>query len=408
MGLELLSLALKNLGRDWRRTTTRILGISVITACLIVWGSLANGFSDLLFRATTSLDSGMFQVHKKGYLTSSDFYQAVQLDQRLEQARDRGFKASPRWFSYALAHHKDRSHSVRIIGLDAHQEAKVTAIHDHLAQGGFIGQDQMEVVLGHGLAHHFRVSLGDEIAIIGRSSDGAIASGLYKVGGILKPISPAGDRRHLYMDHRAFRDLFLIHQKSHEVAFNLPEQFSEAQGLDYLRDIFKGDEVKSWRQIKGSLATMLDLLSVVNYFCLGFVYIALAGIIFNLNLMTVYDRYEEYGTLRAIGMLPHQIFSLFMLESLWLTGAVAILGSMLGVPATLYLERHGFDVRFAADSIDYAGVIVEPLIYASIGLSEFIAPIMFLLVTMMVTSILPAKNAATVDPLTAMKGGVAT
>ena len=93
---DLIILSLKNLGRDRKRTAVRLLGLSTVTAALIIWGSITNGFSKSLFEVSTSLDSGIYQVYAKDYFDSEDFYKYLRKEVHTENFKDLGFPYSSR------------------------------------------------------------------------------------------------------------------------------------------------------------------------------------------------------------------------------------------------------------------------------------------------------------------------
>ena len=166
--------------------------------------------------------------------------------------------------------------------------------------------------------------------------------------------------------------------------------------------------MKSWREVKASLASAIDMLSVTIYFTLTFIYIVIAGILVNMNLMVLYDRLKEYGTILALGMKPYHLFLLSLFESIWLSLASIVLACLIGIPIAYIIQIYGLDVRFVVDSLSYSGVVVEPVIYASIGLKQVLMPIIFLFMTMLITSIYPSYKAANLNALEAMKGGIST
>ena len=135
--------------------------------------------------------------------------------------------------------------------------------------------------------------------------------------------------------------------------------------------------MKSWREVKASLASAIDMLSVTIYFTLTFIYIVIAGILVNMNLMVLYDRLKEYGTILALEMKPHHLFLLSLFESVWLSLASIALACLIAIPIAYIIQIYGLDVRFVVDSLSYSGV-VEPVIYASIGLKQVLMPIIFL------------------------------
>ncbi len=404
---DLIILSLKNLGRDRKRTAVRLLGLSTVTAALIIWGSITNGFSKLLFEVSTSLDSGIYQVYSKDYFASEDFYKYLQKNDQKESFKDLNFPYSSRKYSHVLGAYNNNSVGLRVVGVDVAREGDVTKLDKHLKEGKWLSGKYAEVVIGYKLQRNLQLQIGSELVLLGQGADGSIASAIFKVVGVLKGVNALTDKRSIFISDKSFDELFLFHGKVHEYIFGFSKE-DENSGLRILAEKFPNSDVKSWREVKASLASAIDMLSLTIYFTLSFIYIVIAGILVNINLMVLYDRLKEYGTILALGMKPYQLFLLSLFESIWLSLASIALACIIGVPIAYIFQIYGLDVRFVVDSLSYSGVVVEPVIYASIGAKQIVMPMVFLFITMLITSIYPSYKAANLDSLEAMKGGIST
>ena len=405
--LDLVKLSFKNLGRDRKRSFTRLIGLASVTAALIIWGSITNGFSKLLFKVSTSLDSGIYQVYAPEYFETENFYKAMKLKDEGADLDRMGFPYSYRKYSNVLGAFKNNSVGLRVVAVDPIKETKVTNFHKHLEEGQWLSGKYGEVIVGKKLKKKLSLKIGDEIILLGQAADGSIASAVFNVVGVFKGVNQLVDRRSIFISHRSFDELFLFNKRFHEIAIAFSSH-DEAKGLAVLKKNFSKLDVKSWRDVKASLASAIDMLSVTIYFTLSFIYLVVAGILVNINLMVLYDRMKEYGTILALGMKPYQLFLLSLFESIWLSIASIFLSLLIGVPIALLFQRFGLDVSFVVDSLAFSGVVVEPVIYASLGLKQILSPTIFLFVTMFITSIYPSYRAANLDALEAMKGGVST
>lgn len=113
--------------------------------------------------------------------------------------------------------------------------------------------------------------------------------------------------------------------------------------------------------------------------------LAVAGIlVMNVMLVAVSQRTAEIGLLKAIGATHQDIRNLFLLETLWLAVAGAIVGIILGYLGSLGLR------------LAYPQLPAYPPIWASI------AAIATALLTGIAASILPASKAAKLDPVLAL------
>lgn len=135
-----------------------------------------------------------------------------------------------------------------------------------------------------------------------------------------------------------------------------------------------------------SLSSILAILTLVVA-AIASVSLAVAGIgIMNVMLVSVSERREEVGLLKAVGATPRQILSVFLLEAALLSTAGGVLG--LGVGTALVALGDAF----------YPAVeLVAPLwaVGAVLALSA---------VTGIVFGVLPAWRASRLDPVAALQG----
>lgn len=99
---------------------------------------------------------------------------------------------------------------------------------------------------------------------------GPIASAIFKVVGVLKGINALSDKRSIFISDESFNELFLFHGKTYEFIFGFSKE-DEKNGLKILSEAFPNSDVKSWREVKASLAYAIDMLSITIYFTLTFI-----------------------------------------------------------------------------------------------------------------------------------------
>ncbi len=429
--MRLTFLALRNLSREPKRTANRIIGQALVCCVLIIWSSLAGGFSETIYETATALVLGDAQIHHRDYTRSESIYDRIPFDEsHAGKLATLGYAAAPRLYAYALAAQSEGSQGIKIIGVNPAQEARVTRIHGHLGSGTWLAGHPTEVVLGYQLARTLKLGLGQQIVLLGQAADGSLTNGLFTIAGILKPLSASVDQRAVYMNAPDFRELFAVADGVHELvlkalppATTTPESkasadattttttqrtgFAPGANLDLtpVHAAYPTADVRSWRELKPDLAAILDLLSYTIYFTLTFIYIALGNLLLNIKLMTVLDRTREYGVMRALGMLEVQVVYLVLAEALWLGLFSAVLAAVVAVPIASYLEIYGLDFRFYLDRFAYSGFMLEPILYAKLGLKQVLAPTLFLVIMLPLAALYPAIIAARTSPSAAISGG---
>jgi putative ABC transport system permease protein len=131
--------------------------------------------------------------------------------------------------------------------------------------------------------------------------------------------------------------------------------------------------------------------TVMNVITMGVAAIAgislLVGAIGTLTMMwiTVNERVHEIGLMRALGATGAQVQRLFLLEAIILT----VLGGVLGIVAGLALA-------------DFLRVVV-PGLPAYTPLRYILAALLVSLVTGLLSGVIPARRASSLDPIEALR-----
>jgi ABC-type lipoprotein release transport system permease subunit len=369
---------------------------------------LVAGFSHSIYQIATQLLLGQIQVHHPKFLITESIYDSFRLTpSQEEQLVKYDFFYSYRLYQYALASFGEVTKGAKIIGLDPDLESKTTDLTKHIDQGRFVNsKDAKELVLGHQLAKFLKARPGQDLVILGTGADGAIASDIFTIVGILKPISDLVDERSIYMGSVSFRDLFSFPEGAHELVLakrSKDGSYQEPQ-LTGLSELFPDAEVRTWRELRPQLAQVLDLLSFAGVVTVALVFVALCMLVLNLKLMTTFDRSREYGVMLAIGLHPRQLVYLVLLESLCLALAAGLFACLLGIPAAKWIEADGLSFRFFLDNYSFASLVFEPVLYGYFGPRQLFLPLGFLFLSLPLASLYPAILAARLEPREAIHG----
>jgi len=162
---------------------------------------------------------------------------------------------------------------------------------------------------------------------------------------------------------REFRILLKDYNQAEAVAQDLKPRL-EAAGLGS----------QTWRELFGSLLTLLGFVKAITMVVRIFFLIVAGSIITNTILQTVFERTREYGTLRAIGLKRRQLRGLIVTEGVVLGFAGALFGLAVSTPLVAYLTKAGLDLGSATEYLGFASLVyptmdaLDALIYLGAGL----------------------------------------
>lgn len=170
---------------------------------------------------------------------------------------------------------------------------------------------------------------------------------------------------------------------------------------DELRGMMPELEVMSWKELQPDLAMMTDYVHQIYGILMVIIMAALAFGIVNTMLMVVLERTKELGMLTAIGMNRRKVFSMIMLESVFLSVIGGVTGMIVGVVTILLTARNGINFMQYAEGMEAFGYSAH--IFPEINASFFIMMTLLVILTGILSSVYPARKALKLNPIEAIR-----
>jgi len=403
--MKILSIASRSVFRNWRRTLITTLAMGFSGFIMILFAALMAGMLQTSERNAVAMNLGDIQIHAKGYRDDPDLYNRIDntadLVNKLQKA---GFHATQRIYGFGLAAAGSTSAGVQMRGVNLKNEATVTQVHKHVMQGQWLSDsDPMGVVIGRKLARTLGVRPGDEVIIIGQATDGSMANDLYTVRGVLKSIGEEVDRAGFFMVERSFRELMVLPKGAHEIAVMRPDRSSDLESAAaQVAALAQGYETLSWRQLQPFIAKLLDLADAQTIIMILITYVAVAMVILNAMLMSVFERIREFGIMKAIGVTPWQLMTLIYAETMIQVVIASSISLASGWSAAHYFQKNGIDLSAIAGSTSFGGVAIDPIWNAHVTTETLALPVVFLFIIAAAAVIYPAIKAAVIRPVKAI------
>ena len=403
--MKILSIASRNVFRNWRRPLVTTVAMGFSGFIMILFAALMAGMLQTSERNAVAMNLGDIQIHAEGYRDDPDLYNRIDntagLVNKLQQA---GFHATQRIYGFGLAAAGSTSAGVQMRGVNLKNEVTVTQLHKHVMQGQWLADsDPMGVVIGRKLARTLGVRPGDEVIIIGQATDGSMANDLYTVRGILKSIGEEVDRAGFFMVERSFRELMVLPEGAHEIAVMRSDRSSDLESAAaQVAALARGYETLNWRQLQPVIARILDLADAQIIIMILITYVAVAMVILNAMLMSVFERIREFGIMKAIGVTPWQLMALVYAETMVQVVIASIISLVSGWSAAHYFQKNGIDLSAIASSTSFGGVAIDPIWNAHVTTKALALPIVFLFIIAAAAVIYPAIKAAVIHPVQAI------
>lgn len=403
--MKIIAIAIRNVGRYWQRSLITTLAMAFAGFIMILFAALMQGMVETSEHNAVAMNLGEIQIHAEGYRDDPDLYKRIDhpaaLIKKLDQA---GFHATPRLYAFGLAAAGTASAGVQLRGVDLALQPQVTQVNRHLLEGQWLSShDGHDIVIGRKLARTLGVHPGDEVVFLGQAADGSIANDLYRVRGVLKSIGEQIDRAGVYMSAPAFRTLMRMPNGAHEIAIMRDDRAIDLEtATRKVAAIAHGYETRNWRQLMPTIANLLDVMDNEIIIMTLITYVAVATIILNAILMSVFERIHEFGIMKAIGVMPWQVAALIYVETLLQVTVAGLLALVGGWLAARHYEAHGIDLSKLADSASFGGIAVDPIWHAAITPQVLATPLLMLVAVAILAAIYPALKAAMIRPIQAI------
>ncbi len=398
-------IAFRNIFRQKRRSFLTILtmfGGFALAAVSIAW---SDGTYSNVINMFTRNQLGHVQIHREGYLDRKSIHKTI--DNYNDVASildtiDNVVSYTPRLYSAGLASVDDKSSAAQIIGIDPQKENKATRFDKKVIKGQTLsGKPSMEVILGRGLATRLKADVSDSLVIVSQAADGSIANDIYYITGIIESGDDLSDQSSLYLHIKDAQELFWLHGRIHEVAVVASDlDVVDELTMNIKKAIDNPDlAVASWKEFAKSFYQAMRADQQGAWIMLFVVILVVAVGVLNTVLMTVLERRREYGVLRAIGTSPKEIFTLVLTEVIMM----ALIGIAIGLAASYAVNYYlSIDGIRMPEPFTYGGIKFTHM-YTELNIRSYIIPGIAVIITAIVVSLFPARQAAKVAPAKAMR-----
>lgn len=358
-----LRLAWRNVWRQRRRTFLIAAGMGVTMAMLVFYDGLIGGFEQAIYGNAIQLLGGNIQVHAPGYgaeLGKKPLLPLADPDTVVAaaEAQPNVIAASKRIVTGGLVTNREGAFAVSIIGVEVEKEGLITPVAENISSGRYLTADDLDaIVIGQGLATSMNIKVGDRITLVGNSKNEQTRQRTVTVVGIYDVGVPSVEKGTVYMSLLEAQQLFGLGGQVTEIVISLKQIGQEPAVMNAINASTPGYEVESWETSIPDLKQTMDMKTgVMSVFGVFMLAIAAIGIL-NLLMMAVFERTREIGIIGALGLKPHEITFLFLLEGILIGLMGAAFGAGLGILFVGIAGYYGLDYSQFANLTEYTALI---------------------------------------------------
>ena len=367
----LLKLGWRNIGRNKRRLLLTLSAIAFATFATIGMRGIQLGTYAVNIKNVVQLFSGYLQIQREGYQKNPSLRLNYVLDNKLLNRiksipQIKGY--APRVYGDGLSSYKENSFGTGIFGIDPKREKNVTNIMERIKDGRFFTSDTTnEVVLGYKLLENLKAKIGDEIVILTQGYDGSLGNMKFKIVGTIKVGVPELDAMAAFIGLSKAQQLLVLPNRIHAIALNVGSLDDMEPVKEELKSRISSKElvVLSWDEVMPDFKQSIELDNISGILMLTILIIIVAFGILNTVLMSVMERFNEFGITLSIGMPQMKLVYLVFIETFFITLLGLALGNLIGWGINYYLIQNpiqfGSEIGKIYEEYGFLPVIVSTL-----------------------------------------------
>ncbi len=268
-------------------------------------------------------------------------------------------------------------------------ESSATAIAKKILHGTYPTAQERGLLLGIKTAQYLQVNVGDSLSI---QEGSGVLLGKFRVSGIYQTEIPHFDNTIGYMPIQAL-DTAIQKKNRAELAVFIDRAENLDQTIQRISRILPDDiNIQSWKALMPDLLQLIEMNEIAMQIIMLFVFVLVGFGISNSFVLTIVERFREFGILKAMGVTPKELIGLIFLESFMVCFAATLMGLGLGWLTTQV---------FAVIGIDFSGLtshnryfLVSGLVRPRTTMASLYWPGLLSMIVSVISSYLPTRIAA--------------
>jgi ABC-type lipoprotein release transport system permease subunit len=398
-------MAYRDLLRNGRRSVLTAVAVALGLVVVFAFSSLIDGMLETMVADNIRLSSGHLQIRNESYDTSTASLKSQDL---LEKGDDWAAQAeslagvqsaAPVLWSGGLLSTSGESIGIQIIGIDP-EDTFHAPIREGITDGEYLSADDRgQILVGKILADQMGFTVGQRVSVAASDANGVGQEGIFTVAGLVDTGFPSIDQNRILMPMAQAQAFSGVGDRFSSLILVLGDQ--EDTALVAAKVQVPDTQIVTWEDLNSLILESVGTGMVFYYVLYGIVFLAVAVLIANTLLMSVFARSREIGILASLGMRSRQILGLFFVEGTLLALFGIALGWVLGLGVVAYMTYVGFSIP-AETATMVEGMAFGSTIKGGFALDQFIILSLLLLVIVSLVSLYPAWYASRMEPVEAL------
>ena len=384
-----IKLAFRNLIGAGLRTWLNVIVLSFSFVVIIWYRGFLEGWNREARLDTINWEIGGGQYWQQAYdpydpFTLTDGH-AV-LPETLKKEINDG-KATPILITQATIYPEGRMQSALLKGIDPDQ-------HILELPTGLLKNDstQLAAIIGTRMAKSNKLEKGSTLTIRWRNVNGTFDATELKIAGIFKTNVPSVDMGQLWIPLDRLRQMMQMPGQASLVVISPEASSIDVDGWKFKgQDFLLSDIDKIIKSKSAGAAILYSLLLLLAMLA-----------IFDTQILSIFRRQREIGTIIALGMTRLRVIWLFTVEGAMHSILAALVAAVYGIPLLTFMAIHGITLP----ATDNYGLTMSDTIFPVYGIGLVAGTILVIFITATIVSFIPARKIAKMKPTDAIRGKI--
>ena len=384
-------LALRNVLGAGLRTWLKVVVLSFVFVVIIWAQGFINGLNEQAEQAQVEAEYGGGQYWHENY----DPYDPFSLQdahgkvaEPLQKFIDNN-QATPILIVQGSIYPKGRLRPILIKGIDPSQ--RVVSLPSNVLH---LEEEDLPVLIGRRMAKSTGLQVGDYVTVQWRDVRGTFDALDAQVVYIMSTTVQSIDNNQIWVPLKKLQMMTSMEDEATLVVIDKNmENPQNISGWTFKNLYFLLSDIRELAQVKtfGSMIIYVILL-----------FLSMLAI-FDTQILSIFRRRKEMGTLMALGLTRGKLILLFTLEGVLQGVLAAIVAAIYGVPLLLYSAAKGWTMPQITDSMGFAiGDKLFPVFTAELIIGTFA----LVLIITTIVSYIPTRKISHLKPTDALRGSL--
>ncbi len=388
----LFQLALRNLLGAGLRTWLNVIVLSVAFVAIILMQGLNEGLRGQISNSLIDFEYGGGQFWQANFdpydpLSLSDAHANIPVE--LQTLIDQG-KALAILSTQATIYPQERVQPIILNGIDPDQ-----AILDIPSRYLKSEENELVALIGGRMAQSANLRIDDFVTLRWRDAAGTFDARDVRIVQIMETDVQSIDNGKVWIPLNTMQQMMAVGDEATLIVLG--------------KSVQPPGEISGWqfKSLDFLLKDINDLIRMRMYgsavFYLIILLIAMLAVV-DTQILSIFRRKKEIGTLIALGMTRATVVKLFTLEGFLYGVFAAAVAAIYGTPLFTYLSSNGIPIPQSSESM---GLALGQVLYPAYSAALILGTTVIVLITVLIVSFLPTRRIAKLKPADALRGRLA-